>query len=328
MRTLLHPTTEALRSSLDARFPAGFCVFLGVFLVFSGCSIKRVAVNQVGDALASGGTSFASDDDPELVKAAAPFSLKLMESLLDENPRHQGLLLATSSGFTQYAYAFVQQDADELEEKDLTAANDLRTRARRLYIRARNYGIRGLEARHPGFEKALRVEPKHAVAETRKKDVPLLYWTAVSWAAAVSLSKDNPDLIGDLPLVEALIDRALELDEAFDAGAIHTFLISYEMSRANGIGDPATRSRQHFERAVALSGGHQAGPYVALAEAVSVQKQDLNEFKSLLNQALAINVDARPESRLVNLVMQRRAKWLLTRTDELFLNTNSQPQPK
>jgi predicted anti-sigma-YlaC factor YlaD len=59
-----------------------------------------------------------------------------------------------------------------------------------------------------------------------------------------------------------------------------------------------------------------------------VQKQDLNEFKSLLNQALAINVDARPEWRLVNLVMQRRAKWLLTRTDELFLNTNSQPQPK
>src|SRR3974390_3799716 len=84
----------------------------------SGCSIRRMAINKVGDALASGGTTFASDDDPELVKAAVPFSLKLMESLLEESPQHKGLLLASASGFTQYAYAFVQQDADELKEKD------------------------------------------------------------------------------------------------------------------------------------------------------------------------------------------------------------------
>jgi predicted anti-sigma-YlaC factor YlaD len=301
---------------------------LAFFLVLSGCSLKRLAVNRVGDALAAGGTAYASDDDPDLIKSAAPFSLKLMESLLEESPRHQGLLLASASGFTQYAYAFVQQDADELEEKDLTAAGDLRTRARRLYLRARNYGLRGLEARHKGFEKALRENSKEALRGTKKKDVPLLYWTAVSWAAAVSLSKDSPDLIGDLPLVEALLDRGLELDEAFDSGAIHSFLITYEMSRANGLGEPVTRSRQHFERAVALSGGCQAGPYVALAEAVSVQKQDLKEFESLLKKALAVNVDAKPQWRLVNLVMQRRAKWLLSRTDELFLNTGSQPQSK
>jgi hypothetical protein len=309
-----------------ARF---FGLFALALLVSStGCSIKHAAVNRVGDALAAGGTTFASDDDPDFIKAASPFSLKLMESLLAESPQHQGLLLATSSGFTQYSYAFIQLDADELEDKDLTAAGDLRTRALHMYIRARNYGMRGLEVRHPGFEKALRANATNAVAVTTKKDVPQLYWTAVSWAAAVSLSKDNPDLIGDLPLVEAMIYRALELDETFDAGAIHTFLITYEMSRANGEGDPAARSRHHFDRAVALSGGKQAGPYVAFAEAVSVQKQDLNQFKSLLNQALAIDVNAKPEWRMNNLIMQRRAKWLLGRTDDLFLNTGSQPQRK
>ena len=69
-----------------------------------------------------------------------------------------------------------------------------------------------------------------------------------------------------------------------------------------------------------LAGGQQAGPLVSLAEAVSVQKQDLKEFESLLHRALAINPDVKPEWRLENLVMQRRAKWLLTREDELFLN--------
>ena len=127
----------------------------------SGCSVKRMAVNKVGDALAGGGTTFASDDDPELVKAAVPFSLKLMESLLNESPRHEGLLLATASGFTQYAYAFVQEDADEMEDKDLAAAEEMRGRARRLYLRARNYGLRGLEVRHKGFEKALRADAEN-----------------------------------------------------------------------------------------------------------------------------------------------------------------------
>jgi predicted anti-sigma-YlaC factor YlaD len=290
-------------------------------VIGSGCSIKRMAVNKVGDALAGSGTTFASDDDPELVKAAVPFSLKLMESLLSENPRHQGLLLASCSGFTEYAYAFVQEDADETEDKDLTTAEEMRGRARRLYLRAHNYGLRGLEVRHKGFEKALRSNAKTAVTMATAKDVPLLYWTALSWAAAISLSKDNPDLIAEMPLVEAMMDRALALDEAFDYGAIHAYFITYEMSRPGGTGDPVARSRQHFERALALSGGQQAGPMVSFAEAVSVQKQDLKEFESLLHQALAINPDTKPEWRLANLVMQRRAKWLLARTDQLFLRT-------
>ena len=182
--------------------------------------------------------------------------------------------------------------------------------------------MRGLEVRHKGFEKALRADPKQAVRVATVKDVPLLYWTAVSWAGAISLSKDNPDLIAELPIVEAMMDRALALDEAFDDGAIHTYLITYEMSRPGGTGDPAARSRQHFERALALSGGQQAGPMVSFAEAVCVQKQDLKQFESLLHQALAINPDAKPEWRLVNLVMQRRAKWLLSRTDQLFLRAS------
>jgi len=300
----------------------------GLAVIGSGCSIKRMAVNKVGAALAGSGTTFASDDDPELVKAAVPFSLKLMEGLLNQSPRHEELLLATASGFTEYAYAFVQQDADELEDKDLAAAEEIRGRTRRLFLRARNYGLRGLEVRHKGFEKALRADPKQAVHAAKLKDVPLLYWTAVSWAGAISLSKDNPDLIAEMPVVEAMMDRALALDEAFDDGAIHSFLITYEMSRPGGTGDPAARSRQHLDRALALSQGLQAGPMVSFAEAVCVQKQDLEQFETLLHRALAINPDAKPEWRLVNLVMKRRAKWLLSRTDQLFLRSSPSEKTK
>ena len=288
-------------------------------LFLPACSIKRIAVNKLGNALAGGGSTFTSDEDPDLVGQALPFSLKLIESLLAESPRHQGLLLAAVSGFTPYAYAFVQEDADELEDHDLEKATALRLRARRLYLRARDYGIRGLEVRHPDFGNKLRRDPKNAVRIVAKRDVPLLYWTAASWGAAISLSKDNPDLVADQGIVEAMIDRALALDEAFDHGAIHTFLIAYEPSRIGATGDFATRSRKHFDRAMQLSGGHQAGPFVSMAENVSAQKQNRPEFEALLNQALAIDVNAEPEYRLANLILQRRARWLLQRTNELFL---------
>ena len=128
--------------------------------MLNGCALRQYAVNRVGDAVAGGGAAFASDEDPELVRAAAPFSLKLMESLLEDSPRHRGLLLAAARGFTQYAYAFVQQDADRAEDEDLARARALQARARLLYRRARDYGLRGLaEGTGVTFSSAPRAGP-------------------------------------------------------------------------------------------------------------------------------------------------------------------------
>jgi len=295
------------------------CCLWVAWITGSGCLVRRYALNQFADTVAGGGTTFASEPDPDLARAATPFSLKLVDGLLVENPRHQGLLCAAASGFTEYAFAFVQQDADELEARDLGAAEALRTRAWRLYLRGRDYGLRGLEVSHPGFTNALMANPRTAVRAATKADVPLLYWTASAWGAAISLLKDHAELVAQIPVMEALMDRALELDESYHEGAIHTFLVTYEMSRRGASGNAAARARSHFERAMALSGGTEAAPLVALAEAVAVKEQNLKEFESLLNRALAINADAKPESRLGNLIMQRRARWLLSRKAELFL---------
>jgi len=279
-----------------------------------------MAIDRIGDALAKGGTTYASDNDPELIKGAVPFSLKLLESLLEETPRHKGLLLAACRGFTQYGYAFLQQEADEIEEKDVEKTLEMRARARRLYLRARNYGLRGLDVIQPGFEGMVRSNPRKSAEAFKPGDVPLIYWTAVSWTAAISVTKDNSDLIADLPVVEALVEQALELDETFDSGAIHSFLIAYEMGRETAPGDPEQRARSHFNRAMELSGGQLCGPLVTLAESVSLPNQDREEFKNLLEQALKIDPDARPEWRLANLLMQRRARWLLNRMDKFFVD--------
>ena len=68
-----------------------------------GCSIRRFAINKIGDAIASGGTTYDSDEDIQLVGDALPFGLKPIESLLAEVPRHKGLLLAACQRFTTYS---------------------------------------------------------------------------------------------------------------------------------------------------------------------------------------------------------------------------------
>ncbi len=288
-------------------------------ILLSGCSIRKFAINKLGDSLANSGATFASDDDPEFVGQAVPFSLKLIEGLIAESPKHRGLLFAASSGFAQYSYVYVQQPAEELEERDLEQSNVLRARARKLYLRARDYGMRGLEAKHPKFAAMLRDNPETALRRTRKTDLPLLYWTALSWGAAISVSKDHPELVADQPQVEALMDRAYQLDPDYDHGAIDQFLISYEAARQGAAGDFENRCRKHFVRAIRLTDGGLASPYVSYAESVSVQKQNRQEFESMLHNALQIDANAKPEWRLSNLIMQKRARWLLSREDELFL---------
>jgi predicted anti-sigma-YlaC factor YlaD len=284
-----------------------------------GCSIKRLAVNKLGDALAGSGTTFSSDNDPELIRDAVPFSLKLMESLLAESPQHRGLLTATASGFTQYSYAFVQQEADELRETDLQRSRELQARAKKLYLRARDYGLRGLATSSKGFQAKFATDAAAAVAPLKQKDVPLLYWTAAAWVAAVAADKTDSYLISDLPKIDALLTRALALDEDFDRGAIMALMITYETVRQGAEGDPYERARRRYERAVELSGGTQAGPHVSLAEAVCIPTEDRAEFLRLLDAALAVDTDAAPESRLANLVMQDRARWLKARVDDYFL---------
>jgi predicted anti-sigma-YlaC factor YlaD len=311
---------------MTAKFTAGS---LGVFfrmsiwifvLALPGCSLQKLAVDGLGKALAESSSVYATDDDPDLVGAALPFGLKTIEGLLAQSPHNQGLLLAATSGFTQYSYAFVQTEADFIEDTDLIRAVYLRGRALRLFNRARGYGIRGLEEVQPGFADLLRSDPQKALAKFGKKDVALLYWTAVAWGAAISLDKTNPALSADLPGVEALIRRALELNAEFGAGVLYDFMIVYEGGRPSAGGGSVDRARESLTQAVRLSGGRRAAPLVSFAETVDVAIQDRAEFEKLLAQALAINIDDAPDQRLSNVIAQRRARWLLGRMDRLFLD--------
>ncbi len=285
--------------------------------LLAGCS--ALASRAVGGTVKGLAVSVARDDDPELVAAAMPLGLKLLEGSLLGDPENGGLLLSACKGYTQYAQAFVNEPADALESTDLQAARRARQRAGRMFLRARGYCLRALELRYAGIGAALASAPAAALERTRPRDAELLFWTGASWAAAISSLRQDLELVADLRVGHALLRRADDLDPSWDRGTIHETLVALEAALAPASGGSLARAREHFRRARELSGDRRIGPLVTFAESVSVKEQDAAEFRRLLEEALAFDLSAAPDDRLVNTLARRRAEWLLARTEDLFV---------
>lgn len=288
------------------------CIAICCTTTLMGCS--GVATGLVADALSGSGTGYASDNDPELIEISAPFGLKMMETVLAAKPEHRALLTSLAAGYVQYAYGFISEKAHKVEEDDYEQSQKLKKRAQNLYFRARDFGLRGLAVDYPNFEQRLRSDAKTTLAELNDDDVSLLYWTAAAWSLGISAGGLDPALVADLPLAGALAQRAIELAEDWNDGALHDFMVSYESARPGG---DLGAAKTHFERAITLNGGRRAGSYLGYAEGVVYKQQDVKLFRSLIDKALAVDVDAHPDDRLVNVIMQRRARRLLARIDDL-----------
>jgi predicted anti-sigma-YlaC factor YlaD len=167
-----------------------------------------------------------------------------------------------------------------------------------------------------GTSELLLQKPEAVMAKAKRADVPLLYWTAASWGAAISLGLDRPELAIDLPTVRVLADRAIMLDEAWDKGTLHELFIALD-SLPEVLGGNPARAKEHFARAVELRDGRSPTPYVSLAS-LAVGTQDRAEFERLLKAALAIDPEKDPPNRLVTLVTQKRARLMLDRTEDKF----------
>lgn len=269
----------------------------------------------MADAISATASTYSRDNDPEFVRLAAPSTLKMVEMLLDDNPTHPGLLLTACSGFTQYAYAFLQADAEAIPQA--SAAREPWARTVRMYNRARDYCLRLLDRTVPGARAALLAGDTALLSRAARTDVPALYWTAASWGGSISSSAIPLFRIGEVSTVRALMERALALDPQWEAGAIHEGMIALEGLPALA-GGSAKRAAEHFDKAVALSGGQSAFAYLAMATSVAQPARNRTEFERLLKSALAVDVNKRPTIRLANLIAQKRAAALLSRAPQLF----------
>ena len=304
-----------------------FLPFLVMFcIVVQGCSVNKMAMKAVSDALTGEGSAdvFTGDSDPELVGDALPFAIKMYESLLGANPQHQGLLRTTGSLFVMYANAFVQGPAEQLPRNRYAERQAAMERAKKLYLRGMNMLYQGLELKYHGFDGAYRNGTLQGIlAKMKKADVPSLYWAAAGGLSAYSLNPFDMDLGVRVPEFLSLVNQAYELDANFSDGALDDFYVLFYASVPETMGGDKSKAETHYRRALEKSGGRLAGPYVSYAQAVSIPAQDYDTFKVCLESALAVDPDADPANRLVNIISRRKARYLLDNAALYFIDIDS-----
>jgi predicted anti-sigma-YlaC factor YlaD len=305
-----------------SRMGAAAGAVLALVLFSGACSIEKLALKKVAGMLSGPSSTdvFSSDNDPDFVGDALPFAIKLYETLLGSLPDHAGLRLRTGSLYIMYANAFVQTPADMTPRRELETKEYLLARAKNLYLRGRDMLFVAIEKKNPQIRQQLK-ERKYAeaMAPFGKEDVSLLYWTALGWVAAFSVDPFDMTLGQTVPQTRAMIERVAALEPGYGQGSLDAFYVSYYGSLPGYLGGDAAKAREHFEKAQAVAGKSDTSSLMALATTVCVKEQNAAEFKRLLEQVLAFDPDSHPQTRLVNILNLRKARWLLAHIDDFFI---------
>ena len=290
---------------LSTRLQSYIVLILMSFMVFSGCSLKKLVVWQVADLMEGGFPAYMKETDPVLVRDAMPANLKLIDAMLENDPRNPDLLLLACQGYAAYAFLFLEEENP--------------SRAKNLYIRAKKYGFALLEHRGLLPESLFDLTAwDKKMAGASKNDVPAIFWAAFAWGGQIQLDRESPLSLADLPLVLRLVEQALVLDASYWFAGPDTFLGFYNGSLPVMLGGKPDMAKAHFESALNITKRNFLMAQVLYARSYAVQIQDRALFNSLLNEVIEHTGDEIPEAALSNAIAREKAGSLLEKIDELF----------
>jgi hypothetical protein len=255
-------------------------------------------------ALSSLATNLNRQNDLELVCEGAPALLLMVDSLIVNAPGNKRLLLSGVQAYAAYA--------------EIAAECGRPERSKALSAKAHTYGL-ALLKRATGITPGMPLADfNRALQDQGRGEVAPLFWGAYGWALWIADQGGAPTALADLPRVEQLMHRVIELDETYYLGGAHLFQGIYYGSRPAMFGGKPKLARHHFERALAVSNRNFLQVQVAFAENYARPQQERELYRQLLEEVLTSEPARVPELTLSNLVAQRRASRLLAEIDEYF----------
>ena len=280
-------------------------LFLLVALLTACATSKTMTVAATASLLEDVAKASYKQSDLMLIRRGMPAYLMLIDGMVEALPDNKHLLINAAQLYAAYASAFIQD-----EDKAY---------ARTLFARARDYALRALEQngfKNPSTGSFDDFETR--LPDLGKKDLPYVFWAASCWGSWISLSQGSMEAMAELPRVEMMMKKVLELDEAFYYGGAHIFMGVLDASRPRVAGGDLDRARDHFLKAIELGDGKFLMARVYYADYYAKKAFDRELFISILEKVLEIPADITPELTLLNTVAHTKAKELLDQVDEYF----------
>lgn len=294
-------------------------LFLPILFTIN-CSIQKWTMSKLTKNLTNNETTvFTGDDDPELIGDALPFTMKLYESLLKNDSTNPELFLATGKLFCLYAQGYVLFPADTLPDSFSTQKKAASKRAKKLFLRGRDYVLKAIDLRHHQFLRQLKSGAiDSALQKITIADTSYLYWSALSWMGAIAADRSDLGLAMSMKKALSLMNKLSSVNKTFGAGALNEFYCIYYASAPKAMGGDTAAARVQLTKAISASNRGKASLYVTGAIYLSVKNKNREEFEEFLNSALSIDIGAIPQQKLQNTIYQQRAKWMLEHADRYF----------
>ena len=280
-------------------------LFLLIALLTACATSKTMTVAATASLLEDVAKASYKQSDLALIRRGMPSYLMLIDGMVEALPDNKRLLINAAQLYAAYASAFIQD-----EDKAY---------ARTLYARARDYALRALE--QSGFNNPSTgsfEDFETGLHDLGKKDVPYIFWAASCWGSWISLNQGSMGAMAELPRVEMMMKKVLELDEAFYYGGAHIFMGVLDASRPRVAGGDLDRAQDHFLKAIQLGEGKFLMARIYFADNYARKAFDRELFISILEKVLKTPADIAPELMLLNTVAHNKAKEMLDQVDEYF----------
>jgi hypothetical protein len=278
-------------------------------LVFAlaGCTPSSSLLIRMGHpVLEDISNGLMQETDPELAREAMAANLKILDGLLIGAPESREGLVMAARGYSGYSMLFLDPEYPE--------------RARELYLRAKSYGLKALAKNAPDIASSSGSFEvfENAYETLKKEDLAAAYWTAMAWAGWINLSRTDPGAMAEFPRARLLMEFVEKRDHGYFFAGPCWFLGVYYSTLPRIVGGDPQLSREYFEKAIDLTGGHFLWGKLLYAQTYAVQTLDRSLFESLLKEVIAGDQLESPDARLLNRVAAIRARHLLNMADELF----------
>jgi tetratricopeptide (TPR) repeat protein len=280
-----------------------------VLLIFAatlpGCfSTQQLVSEKTSSLFQEVAISAGRQSDVALVRSGTPAYLMLIDGMIRSYPENPELLLAGAKAYASYASV--------LEE-------DEQGRAVYLYERGKQYAVKSLGL-NPLFKEAMG-KPldvfQRSLDQARKNDVPTLFWVSSVWGSWIA-SSESPEAMADLPWVEALVEKVLQLDPSYYYGSAHLFEAILLSARPEQFGGNLQKANEHFKKAMEYGQGKFLMTDVYYAQYYAKQTLNRELFVTTLKHVLETPAAIEPDLTLVNTLAQQKAKRLLDQVNEFF----------
>jgi hypothetical protein len=252
-------------------------------------------------------------DHPKIVSLYFEKKIKSLERKKSLSTDQKRLLLKTK---VEYGFGVLLEESDRILDHDYNLGVKKSQEAHIVFSDAKKVGNSILIISYPKLDSWLSGETD---LQFKINDVSDLYWLAAAYGGAIKSSRGNPFDVVNLPVVKKLLITAIALDPKWGKGALYSAMMSYTSSRPDLFGDALIDSVSSFyAKALIASDSLDASLFVSYAELIDKKFQNRDAFERKLDLVLNMDVKKDKDFRLSNIIAQERAKWLLSKTDEIF----------